>query len=339
MSNSKKRRVLFHRSWTKFNGGTSGGQIKVRDAYNHLLHSSDFEPFIYFGEETEWFDNPGNVWTDLRDKALPKWELQEGDLVFFSGKDWKVMDLATRKNPPVPVINIAQPRQIMLQDPRRDYLKHPAIRIAKSSIGKKILEDYGVNGPVYYIPDAIDLSLLPPPNPQPDLDVLIVGLKNEGMAKSLLRRLKRYNFWKFPRLKFHIQIPPKLPTRMDFLNLLNRSKIAVFLPLDEERGAEGFYLPALEGMALKKLVICPYAVGNVDFCIHNQTCIQPEYTEEAIYQAIIRALKMSTEEKQGMIEKGYAMKDNHTIEKERESILHLIQQADAIWNQKALFDL
>ena len=335
---NNKRRLLFHRSWTKFNGGTSGGQIKVRDAFNHALHSSTFQPFVYFGEETVWYDNPGNVWTDLKEQGLSKWELQEGDMAFFSGHDWKVMDESIRKKPPIPVINIAQPRQIMLPDARKGYLKHPAIRIAKSSIGKKILEDYGVNGPVYYIPDAIDLSLLPPPNPAPDLDVLIVGLKHPGMAKNLLRRLKRFNFWKFPKYKFEIQIPPKLPTRMDFIHLLNRAKIAVFLPLDEERGAEGFYLPALEGMALKKLVICPYAVGNIDFCIHGETCLQPEYNEDALYKAILTALSMSEDQKQQMIAKGFAMTDNHTLEKERTSILNLIHQADDIWNQKSLFN-
>ena len=334
---NQKRRVLFHRSWTKYNGGTSGGQIKVRDAYDHILEDKQFEPAIYFGKETVWFDNPGNVWNDLKEKGLKHWEIKNEDVLFFAGYDWKVLTPEQRKNPPVPVINIAQPRQIRLNDARKDFLKHPAIRIAKSSIGKKILEDYGVNGPVYYIPDAIDMHLLPKINPNPDLDILIVGLKYPLMARALSIRLKLHNLITTQNLKIAIQVPPKLPTRQDFLNLLNRTKIAVFLPLDEKRGAEGFYLPALEGMTLKKLVICPYAVGNIDFCIPNETCILPEYNFNAIYKAILQALKMTSEQQQTIINKGFEISQNHTLKQERKSILQLLHQANDIWNKKTLF--
>ena len=333
-----KKRVWFHRSWTKFNGGTSGGQIKVRDAYDHILNSDSFSPQIYFGPETVWFDNPGNVWNDLKGKGAKEFSPSEGDLLFFAGHDWKVLSEKNMKNPPVPVVNIAQPRQTMLKDRRRDYLKNPAIRIAKSSIGKKILEEYGVNGPVYYIPDAIDMSLLPKPNKNPDIDILIVGLKNPRLAKSLKRKLKWHNWLKKKNIKVEIQIPPKLPTRQDFLNLLNRCTIAVFLPLDDRRGAEGFYLPALEGMAMRKLVICPYAVGNIDFCIDGETCIQPKFKRGSIFKAILQALEMDESEKNSMIEKAYIMSQNHTLEKERESILNLLNEAHDIWSQKSLFE-
>ena len=46
---NNKRRILFHRSWTTFNGGTSGGQIKVRDAFEHFKDSPIFQPSVYFG--------------------------------------------------------------------------------------------------------------------------------------------------------------------------------------------------------------------------------------------------------------------------------------------------
>jgi hypothetical protein len=335
--NNIKRRVLFHRSWTIFNGGTSGGQIKVRDAFEHFTESDVFLPKVHFGKETEWFDNPGNVWLPYRKQAVKEWGTQKSDVLFFAGVDWKVLSEAERKNPPVPIINIAQPRHINPDDKRNGYLKHPAIRIAKSSIGKKILEDYGVNGPVYLIPDAIEFEALPTPNMSPDIDILIIGLKNEGMARSLEQRLNFRNRFRFKKLKIAIQVPPKLPTRMDFINLLNRCKIAVFLPLDEARGAEGFYLPALEGMRLQKLVVCPYAVGNIDFCIPDVTCIQPKYTENDIYKSIIRAIKMPTLQRKEMVKKALQISENHNIKKEKESLLKLLHNADEIWNQRNLF--
>src|SRR5690606_11082232 len=100
-----KRRVLFHRSWTQYNGGTSGGQLKVRDAYEHIAHSPDFEPRVYFGEDTIWYDNPGNLWLKYKDVALSTWEIQSDDIMFFSGFDWKVLSPEHRAKPPVPVIN------------------------------------------------------------------------------------------------------------------------------------------------------------------------------------------------------------------------------------------
>jgi hypothetical protein len=332
-----KRRVLFHRSWTNFNGGTSGGQLKVRDAFEHFRHSELFEPRVYFGEETVWYDNPGNLWLPYREQAEKHWEIRPDDVLFFSGRDWKVLKPEQQKNPPVPVLNIAQPRHTDPNDPRHDSLQYPAIRVAKSSLGKKMLQEYGVNGPVFLIPDTIDLSLLPAPNPEPDLDVLIVGLKNEPMAKALQHRLKFRNFFRFKKLRVAIQIPPKLPTRQDFLNLVNRARTVVYLPLDAERGAEGFYLPALEGMAMEKFVICPFAVGNIDFCIPNETCLQPEYTTEAIYQSILDAVSMHEEARQRIIRNGKAISFKHRIEEEQNALINLLHEADAIWTQKDLF--
>ncbi|MEQ8705791.1 MAG: glycosyltransferase [Phaeodactylibacter sp.] len=331
------RRVLFHRSWAKYNGGTSGGQLKVRDAFEHFGSAEGFEPRVYFGPETVWYDNPGNVWLPYREQALKKWVIEERDLLFFAGWDWKVLPPAQRHSPPVPVLNIAQPRQIMLPDARRDFLKHPAIRIAKSSVGKEKLEDYGVNGPVFFIPDAIDFSLLPAPNPDPDVDVLIVGLKNPEIAKALERRLRWYNFLRRKKVRFKVQVPPKLPTRQDFLNLVNQARIVVYLPLTEAQGAEGFYLPALEGMVMEKLVICPYAVGNADFCIPGETCLQPDYNANDIFSALLAALKMSKEQFQEIVKAGRKIANRHTLEEERKSILELAGRTDELWRDQSLF--
>jgi hypothetical protein len=331
MSN-EKRRVLFHRSWTKFNGGTSGGQLKVRDAYEHILDSHLFEPKVYFGKETIWYENPGNVWLKFRDAALDSWLIQKTDILFFSGTDWQILTPDERKSPPVPILNIAQPRHTRREDKRHEYLQHPAIRIAKSSIGKKILEDFGVNGPVYFIPDAIDFNILPEPNPNPEYDILIVALKNEDLGKKLFKKLQWYNWLRGGRLKIALQVPPKLPTRADFLNLVNSARIVAYLPLTESEGAEGFYLPALEGMVMRKLVICPFAVGNVDFCIPDVTCLQPEYTLGAIFDAIIKALDMSPHAVKYVLDHATKTTLNHTLAVEQERLLELLHHADDIWN-------
>lgn len=332
-----KRRVLFHRTWTKPNGGTSGGQMKVRDAFVHFQDSDYFIPKVYFPATTLWVDNPGNVWRPFREQGIASWSVRSDDVLFFSGHDWNILSPAERAKPKVPIINIAQPRHTNPEDKRHPFLKHPAIRIAKSSIGKKILEDHGVNGPVFLIPDSIDFSLLPAPNPNPDLDLLIVGLKNPGLAQRLEQRLRRKNRWRLKKWKIKIQTPPLLPTRQDFLRLLNRAKTVAYLPLDSSRGAEGFYLPALEGMYLEKLVVCPYAVGNIDFCLPEKTCIQPTYNEDALFGAIVRALQMDAEERSRFIREAKSVADNHDIRKEKKAMLDLLHKADELWADKSLF--
>lgn len=334
---TQKRRVLFHRSWTQINGGTSGGQLKVRDAFEHIKASDIFEPFVYFNPETIWFDNPGNYWLPYKEIGLSNWEIKPDDILFFAGHDWKILSPQMAMSPPVPIINIAQPRHINTNDPRNEFLQYPAIRIAKSSIGKKILEEFGVNGPVFFMPDSIDFSHLPPENTNPEFDVLIVGLKNPELATKLYKRLQWKNRWRKNPWKIAKQIPPKLPTRNDFLNLVNSARIVVFLPLDAERGAEGFYLPALEAMAMKKFVICPYAIGNIDFCIPDKTCLQPEYNENSILKAITNALKLETDQQNKIIEAGKLISANHDINLERSNLIKLLHQTDEIWKDISLF--
>jgi len=333
----QKRRVVFHRSWTLPVGGTSGGQLKVRDAFEHFKTSDRFAPYVYFGEETIWFDNPGNYWLPYKDQALKEWNILPSDVLFFAGKDWKILPHETAASPPVPILNIAQPRHTRPHDVRHYALKYPAIRIAKSSLGKKILEDFGVNGPVHLIPDAIDFSLLPKPNTNPDLDLLIVGLKNKVLAKKLYRRLARKNFWRSKKWKIEVQLPPKLPTRQDYLDLASRAKSIVFIPLPPEKGSEGFYLPALEAMVMEKFVVCPPAVGNVDFCLSDKTCLKPDYNLEALVAASLQALKMSDEEKDPFIKAGREIANNHDIKEERVKLVELLHNADEIWKDTTLF--
>lgn len=333
----KTRRVLFHRSWTAPNGGSSGGQMKVRDAFEHIRHSPVFEPAVYFGPGTIWHDYPGNVWLPYRQTALKEWAIHPTDVLFFSGMDWEILPPDQRREPPVPVVHIAQPRHTRPEDKRRGFLAHPAIRIAKSQAGKQILEEHGVNGPVYLIPDAIDLGQLPEGPGTPDLDILIVGLKNPSLAEALYRQLRRYARWHLKRWKIGLQVPPALPTRQDFLQLVSRARIVAYLPLPEAQGYEGFYLPALEGMAMGKLVICPYAIGNSDFCLPGRTCLQPRYAQEDLFRSILEALMMPAARQRAFIEAGRAISQNHTLEKERDAILHLIHHADAIWNETAFY--
>lgn len=333
-----KPRVWFHRTWTRPNGGTGGGNLKVRDAFETVLNSDDFEAVLHFGPKTIWHDNPANVWWPYRAIGVRDWAPGKGDLIFFSGSDWLVLSEPDRDRPPCPVLNIVQPRHTRPADPRQAFLHHPAIRIAKSRPGLQILEAYGVNGPICLIPDSIDLHQLPPPIGNPVVDLLIVGLKQPELAQRLVSRLLDHPDVRDRKWVLDIQVPPALPTRLDFLDLLNRAKRVLFLPNDDQRGGEGFYLPALEAMAMGKLVICPDVVGNADYCLPGITCLQPQvYSEDALIASVEEALAMTESHQQSMIGKALAMAKNHNLEQERQALLNLLDQAYDIWSQTSLF--
>ncbi|WP_339609038.1 hypothetical protein [uncultured Planktosalinus sp.] len=335
-----KRRVVFHRFFNIYNGGTSGGQIKVRDYFEHLKDSEYFLPKVYFNPETSWFDNPGNVWTSYRNTIdeLKVWEIEKNDILLFSGVDWMILDEKQKLTPPAPVVNIAHPRHTRPQDKRNKFLKYPAIRITKSSLSKSILEKYGVNGPVFLIPDAIDPKDIPTPKLNPEIDILIVGLKNPELAQKIYKTQLFLNKFRKKKLVIKVQLPPKLPTRTDFLNLVNNSRTIVFLPLEEKFGSEGFYLPALETMFMKKLVVCPFAIGNIDFCIDGKTCIMPKYNFLSIIFSIKKALNMTDYERERLIANASDITKNHLLENEQKALINLLKQVDTIWNDKTLFN-
>jgi glycosyltransferase involved in cell wall biosynthesis len=332
-------RVLFHRRLVSPTAGINGGNLKLRDCYNHVAGADDLTAAIYFSPETVWNEHRGNHWSDLRTQGLSKWEIVENDILFFAGGDWRVLPEEQRHHPPVPVINIAHPRHTRPEDPRNEFLQHPAIRIAKSENGARILRDYGVNGPVFVIPDGIDLGLLPPVPAEKDIDLLVIGRKEPALAKRIYRKLQWNNRWKRRRLNIQVQLPPPLPTRNDFLQLLSRAKIALCLPLQADRGFEGFYLPALEAMALKTLVICPHVVGNLGHCIDDYNCLVPRYQASDLLKGVRKMLVLDEVKKQTLVRNGLATAEKHRIENERTAILELLRKAPDLWNRPELFNM
>lgn len=328
-----KRRVLFYRHWDKPLGGTNGANLKLRDYYDHFTHSTIFQPFIFFSPKIVWNDHPGNYWRDLQDDALKRFRILPTDVLFFSGSDWEVLSRFSRRNPKVPVLNIVHPRHTRPGDIRNAYLKHPAIRIAKSDNGARILQEHGVNGPLVVIPDAIDIGQIEKCEvPEKDIDILVVGLKQPRLAREIADRLHNWGENLDRKWKVYTQLPPKLPTRMEFIRLLKRSRLVICLPVSSSKGYEGFYLPPLEAMAAGCLVICPPAIGNLSHCIDGYNCLMPACTVDAITDCVSQMWQKGSIEKRRLINNGLEVARQHTLEKERESLLNLLHQADHLWS-------
>lgn len=337
MSEGNKKRVLFFRRLRKRDAGTNGGNLKLRDCFNHFAASADWEPVVCFPDDTVWYEGVTNLWSDLRAVAIPELNPEPGDLLFFSGHDWTALPQALREQPPVPVLNIAQPRHVRKQDGRQQFLDYPAIRIAKSHHGARILRDYGVRGPLYTIPDTIDLAALPRVPQEKDIDVLVLGLKQPGFAREVGQRLEKWSERAALDLRIHVQLPPKLPTRRAFLELLARAKIVACVPLEAERGGEGFYLPALEAMALETLVVCPHSIGNVDHCLDGKNCIVPDFSPGAVAAGVQQMYGLSRDEQERLRRAGLKTARAHDLPIERAAILELADNAYDLWSNAELF--
>lgn len=306
------QRVLFLRRYRAF----QGGHLKVWDYFQHVRSAEGVTPSIWFAPDSVWDD--ANPWTPMRDRVLSSWTWQDADILFLAGMDWQFLDESNRQRSPIPVINLIQHvRHADPGDKRRPFLSHKAIRICVSQEVADAIQQTGlVNGPVFVIPNGIDLGLLPPVMPyyERDIDVLVVGTKQPSQAARVGRQ-------------FRAEVLTDRVPRTEFLRTLARSRTVVFLP----NPTEGFYLPALEAMALGCVVICPDCVGNRGFCLDGENCLRPDYQADAIRHAITRAQSMTEHVRLTLIETARHTAAQHGLDHERTSFLSILRQTHQIW--------
>lgn len=311
------KRVLFFRDYRAF----YGGHLKVWDYFNHVRHLSDHTPYIYFSMETKW--DASNPWFNIRNDILSSPQKIKPDILFLAGLDWLMVPDGQKQLHHVPIINLIQHvRHGQTSDPRYPFLRYRAIRICCSEEVRSVINSTKiVNGPVFAIPYGIDRNTMPEclPIEARDTDILIAGLKRPEIALQLHRDLKP--------LADRIVVLTERILRSDFLDRISRAKITIFLP-DE---TEGFYLPALEGMALGTLVICPDCVGNRSFCLDGYNCFRPNYKVTEILEAAKVAVKASFMKWNDMLLNAKSTAYKHDISKERKEFLEILENVNQIW--------
>ena len=310
-------KTLFFRNFDRF----SGGHLKVWDYFNHVKCSPAHSPLIHFSQQTAW--DASNPWNTEGQHIVPRWDTHSADIVFLAGTDWKVLTSAERRKPPCPIINLIQHvRHAEPADKRFRYLKHKAVRICASEEVASALRASGQpHGPVFTIPYGLDDRVLPPPLTWEarSIDILIAGLKNPSLAETLSSRLHG--------LDKQVVVLASQLQRRDFLDMIRRARFTIFLP----NRTEGFYLPALEGMYLQTLVICPDCVGNRGFCHDGKNCLRPVYTEEALLGALDSALKLCETQIHELLACARATTANHWLEQERRSFLDVLNNLSQMW--------
>ena len=268
MISSKLPQMLFLRDYRGF----SGGHLKYIQYIKHVVSHGRFRPVLHVTKESKQ-----DELALLLPEAVDRVDLPHTcNAIFVAGQDWAVLDAKGQQTATIPVINLIQGvRHADPALPLYGYLSRPATRICVSAqVAEAILATGQVNGPVHVIENGVDL---------PELDalrqekrngkVLIAGLKDRPLAVATSGTLSA------------LRIPHEVLTthmpRPDFLAHLANFDHAILLP----RPKEGFFLPALEAMALGVSVVMPDCVGARAFAVNGESCIIADRDPHALARA------------------------------------------------------
>jgi glycosyltransferase involved in cell wall biosynthesis len=311
------RTLLFYRDY----GAFSGGHLKVWHYYEHAAQSEIYKPQIYFSRKSVW--DQTNPWLGEHANVLASWKPEKASALFVGGMDWLQLDRHILADKKVPIINLVQHvRHGSPTDPRYEFLKYKAIRLCVSQEVHDVLAATGVvNGPLVVQPNCLDLSHIPAIKNQNDrkIDLFIVGIKQKGMAQRLADDLRYRNI--------RIKVLTKPVERSVFLEYLADSKTTLLLP----HQTEGFYLPALEGMAAGTVVVCPDCVGNRSFCLDGINCLRPLHLYSNIRIATERALTIDSVERKHLVDAGVRTSKQYDLGVERQNFLELLSNIEEIW--------
>jgi glycosyltransferase involved in cell wall biosynthesis len=312
-----RTKVLFFRDFKRF----TGGDLKVWDYFNHVRSSPRHNALIRFTENSVWSDD--NPWRAAREHVVRFGEAFKPDVLFVSGVDWQLIERADRPESPIPIVNLIQHIRHACPDDklgRYRFLPHKAIRICVSPEVTHALErTERVRGPLFTIPDAIDLErVVEFRSSQPrDVDVLVIANKQPDRGREILGQLNDAG-------RSHI-VDVRSP-QDEVLGLMGRAAVTVYVPNPKE----GFYLPALEGMALGTIVVCPDCIGNRSYCLDRENCFRPAYDVDAIVADAREALAQR-DELGKLIESAAATAARHDLRSERTAFLEILERVDELW--------
>lgn len=278
---------------------------------------------VRFTADSAW--DATNPWTAAREHVISEDDDVDFDVLFLSGVDWRGMiPIPERDEYRRPIINLVQHVwHACPNDPlnRHRFLPHKAIRICVSpQITKAITRTGRVRGPIFMIPDGLDLDAVATMADAParDIDVLVAANKRPELGRAVAARLRREGRT--------VELVDQRIPRWELLALMGRARVSVLVPNPKE----GFYLPALEGMVAGTVVVVPDCIGNRSFCLPGGNCFRPEYDEDAIVAAAETALR----EEPGLDElraRAVATAQAHDIAGERAAFLDILDGVEELW--------
>ena len=314
------RTVWFHREYARLRGG----HLKHSHYFGHVAGMPGFAPRITFTGEpasAALARERVELWPPGEAGVAARWQPQADDLFFVAGVDWRYVAAGGFDSLPNPVINLVQGLRHAYEGTELyRYLGHKAVRICVSpEVADAICATGRVNGPVLAIPNGIDTAPAAWTSDRGRRQVLIAGYKNPGLAQELAHRLTAANIEPVTLTKFR--------DRKEYFSLLAGSRVAVCLPIAEE----GFYLPALEAMALGCVVVTLDCVGNRSFCRHESNCLVAEPSAQSLAAATERALELPEGEREHLLRQARATATEHSMEVERGRFHAVLADIDQLW--------
>jgi hypothetical protein len=295
--------ILFVRDFIAF----SGGHLKVFDYLNHTMHSGVATPVLYQTPKSRLVFN-NNIFNCYVGRSTTR--LEPFSAYFLAGDDWFILDEAGIDTSKSTVINLVQGFRHVLPNSRLlGCLSRPAIRICVSPAVADAIRNHA-NGEIYVIENGIAVEgitdcypLHAPPR------IMIAGWKNPEVAREVARRLRDHP----------VDLITDCLPRQEFLARMAAASICVLLPISRE----GFFLPPLEAMALRRGVVTPECGGNLCYCEPDVNCIMPNYDASALADAVLGLMRDSARLCE-MAEAGFGAARKRTIEAERAAYLKIL---------------
>jgi hypothetical protein len=309
------RIILFHRKFRRFHGG----HLKVWHYFNHVLAAPGFDACVLFDIDSSW--DSSNPWSEARERVTETSDHLEPAALFVAGRDWQRLDGLGLLDRDLPILNLIQHvRHAEDWSIQSQYLGRKAIRLCVAAEVADVVTSAGSLGPTIVIPNGIDVPVISAPwaIPRPT-DLLIAGLKQPVLAVSVADRLAAPGRT--------IEVLTDYVPRESFLDLMRSARVTLFLPNMEE----GFFLPALEGMAVGTLVVCPDCVGNRSFCLPGVNAFRPNYRFDDLVRATEDALTLLPAETTRLITNAADTARRHSLEAEREAFGRILSNLDALW--------
>jgi glycosyltransferase involved in cell wall biosynthesis len=309
------RIVLFHRKYRRF----TGGHLKVWHYFNHVLAAPGFDARVHFDVNSSW--DRSNPWLQTPDRVVKSLEGMNPDVLFVAGRDWQRLDQLGMLGGGTPILNLIQHvRHGADWSIQSNYLDRKAIRLCVSQEVADAMEEAGSRGPIVVIPNGVDAPIVAPGDSSArPVDLLVAGLKQPAMATRAARQLARTGR--------SIEVLTDRLSRDDFLDAMRRARVTLFLPNE----TEGFYLPALEGMALGTIVVCPDCVGNRSFCLPQVNAFRPAFRFDDLMQETETALTMEEPAAEALRRGAIETVSDYSLDAERRRFHEVLTDLDALW--------
>lgn len=310
-------RILFLRDYRSF----TGGHLKYLHYLNYTLAIESLRPELFLTPESA--ADASNIF--LASGAPIVSQLLPSDAYFAAGLDWAVLDAANIDTRGSAVVNLVQHvRHADPTDPRYPYLSRQALRICVSPEIESALRATGrVDGPIVAIRIGLDLNELEAmAAPKKPGRVFIGAAKAPALGVEIAAALS-------VATGLGVDLATTTLDRRGFLARMAEAEICIVLPLAQE----GFFLPALEAMALGAAVVVPDCIGNRSFCRHEETCVMPDAAAPAI-AAAARALATDAPLRARLALAGRATALRYSMIRERETYIAVVSRYLEDWHRR-----